>query len=128
MYKINFNNKKIELPKCTRGIISQTIELANKSLEQAKGNYDYMQLIDDMYQFIVSIIGIDTLKEISPHTDVDDVDPKDLEILFIDIRKAYDDRVNNHNTAIMKNNMNALVGALPTKEIGNIVEMTKQVN
>lgn len=128
MYRINFNNKKIELPKCTRGIIAQTIELANKSLEQAKGNYDYMQLIDDMYQFIVSIIGIDTLKEISPHTDVDDVDPKDLEILFIDIRKAYDDRVHNHSTAIMKNNMNALVGALPTKEIGNIVEMTKQVN
>lgn len=128
MYTLIFDKKKIELPKLTRKIVSDRVSIAKKAIEQAKNNYDYDLLIEEMYDYISNLIGIDALKSLIEHNDIEDVDPNDLELLFLEIKKTYDFKKENYQAKNNVKTLNEIAKTLPTKELELLNNLTQNLN
>lgn len=82
MYILNWNNKRLTLPIPTKKIINERLQITNNTVLQNKQQYDYNLLVAELYEYIVSLVSVEQLKELIPHNDVEDIDIRMLEILF----------------------------------------------
>lgn len=128
MYQAKFNGKTFELPKYTRSIANARATIAENARLNIKGQYDLFTLIDEMYLYILELIGEDKLKELLTHNDIDDVDVADLQLLFLEIGEVFDAKANQYQLNQAKTKTREVLSNLPLNDIKALAGGLKPTN
>lgn len=128
MYILNWNNKRYTLPIPTKKIINERLQITNNTVLQNKQQYDYNILVEELYEYIVNLVNVEQLKEMIPHSDIEDIDIRMLEILFLEIAKTYDKPIQDYQNNQTKSKMNEVFSHLPTDKINSLSAMSQAVN
>lgn len=101
-YKVTINNKTLELPKCTLAIEEMVEKIRDTEKEVGKGTAKKRTLVEQMLEFVCMCINEEQAKEVLNHTDIEDIDTKDLEIAVNRIMNAYSTKLTNEQLANTK--------------------------
>lgn len=93
MYSLSFNNFKLELPKCSLDIQENIENLLYLDKEVRARRVKYRILAENMYSFAVDLLSEEKIYEIFNCSGIDDIDVKELEILIINIIRAYNEKL-----------------------------------
>lgn len=88
-YRVTYNGKYYELPKCTLEIEEKIEKIIEYSKLVEKGEAKRRELVELMLEYVENILGVENTKEILGYNDINDVDTKELEILIHSINSAY---------------------------------------
>lgn len=93
MYSLSFKNFKLELPKCSLNIQESIENLLYLDKEVRTGKKRYRVFANSMYSLAVELLGEEKIKEVLNCSGIEDLDVKELEILIINIVKAYNEEL-----------------------------------
>lgn len=93
MYSLNFNNFKLELPKCSLDVQEYIENLLYLDKEVRTGKIKYRVFAENMYSFVCALLGENKIKEIFSNESIEDIDVKELEILIINIITTYNQKL-----------------------------------
>lgn len=93
-YIVNHNGVKCNLPVFTRGV-KKKIDEVNEQIRNTDIPLD--DRIDTIYDFLKETVGDENLKKSLGSDDLDEIDLNDLNIMYLEVTKAYDKPMDDFN-------------------------------
>lgn len=123
----NFNNKRINLPKCTLAIEEMIENIMETERSYKKREIRVREYVTSEFDFVCDIIGEEKTKEVLNCTGVEDVDTRELTLLIYEILKAYNSKIANKQAEDIKQQMNKYNFADISKAAKNIKDIAAEV-
>ncbi len=122
---MNFKNKKIDLPKFTIAFEEKIEEIENLNKNFLLGNVRRVEVLRKCYEFLSDLLTEEKLLEILESASFEDIDTKELELLFFIIKTEYERPL---EEATVKREQEKINGIFKNTNISDIIKIYEKTN
>lgn len=122
---MNFKNKKLNLPKFTISFEEKMEEIENLNKNFLLGNVRRIEVLRKCYEFLSDLLTEEKLLVILESASFDDVDTKELELLFFMIKTEYERPL---EEATVKREQEKINGIFKNTNISDIIKIYEKAN
>ena len=122
---MTFKNKKIELPKLTIEFVEKIEELEHLNLQLIDGLVNKRVVLEKLYDFLFALLGNEKLEELLGCSSFEEVDTKELELLYFYLKTEYDRPLEEASIKKQQESINSLLKGTNMKDVLELMNSQK---